>query len=56
MQNGGGAGHVAVVESIDASGNVTVSEMNYYGGGGGWARISYRTLDAGAAAAYNFIK
>jgi len=56
MQNGGGAGHVAVVESIDEDGSVTVSEMNYYGTGGGWGRVSYRTLDAGAASAYNFIK
>lgn len=56
MQNGGGYGHVAVVESVGADGSVTVSEMNYYANGGGWNRISYRTLDAGAASAYNFIK
>ena len=55
MQNGGGLGHVAVVEEVRGDGGVTVSEMNYYGNGGGWARISYRSLDAGAAAAYNFI-
>lgn len=51
MQNGGGYGHVAVVESIDEAGNVTVSEMNYEG----WNRISWRTLSAGQAAGYNFI-
>ena len=56
MQNGGGLGHVAVVESKNGDGSIVVSEMNYYGNGGGWGRISYRTLDAGAAAAYNFIK
>ena len=56
MQNGGGAGHVAVVEEVRADGSVTVSEMNYYGTGGGWNQISYRTLDAGAASGYNFIK
>lgn len=56
MQNGGGAGHVAIVETVHDDGSITVSEMNYYGTGGGWARVSTRTLDAGAAAAYNFIK
>jgi surface antigen len=56
MQNGGGYGHVAVVESLSPDGGVTVSEMNYYANGGGWNRISYRTLDAGAASSYNFIK
>ncbi len=56
MQNGGGAGHVAVVEEVRADGSIVVSEMNYYSNGGGWNRISYRTLDAGAASAYNFIK
>lgn len=56
MQNGGGLGHVAVVEKLHADGSILVSEMNYYGNGGGWNRISYRSLDAGAAAGYNFIK
>lgn len=56
MQNGGGYGHVAVVETVNPDGSIVVSEMNYYGNGGGWNRISYRSLDAGAASAYNFIK
>lgn len=56
MQNGGGAGHVAVVEEVRADGSIRVSEMNYYGTGGGWNIISYRDLDAGAASGYNFIK
>jgi len=56
MQNGGGYGHVAVVEELHADGSIVVSEMNYYGNGGGWNRISYRSLDAGAASSYNFIK
>ena len=47
----GGYGHVAVVESIDASGNVTISEMNY----AGWNVISPRTISAGQARAYNYI-
>jgi surface antigen len=51
MQNGGGYGHVAVVESVDGAGNVTVSEMNY----AGYNVVSNRTLSAGQAAGYNFI-
>lgn len=53
MQSGGygGYGHVAVVESIDGEGNVTVSEMNY----AGWNVVSSRTLTAGQAASYNYI-
>ncbi|MFZ1458618.1 MAG: LysM peptidoglycan-binding domain-containing protein [Candidatus Saccharimonadales bacterium] len=47
----GGYGHVAVVESIGGDGSVTVSEMNY----AGWNVKSYRTLDAGQAARYNYI-
>jgi surface antigen len=51
MQNGGGYGHVAVVESVDGAGNVTVSEMNY----AGYNVVSSRTLSASQAAGYNFI-
>lgn len=50
------AGHVAVVEEVRVDGSIRVSEMNWYENGGGWNRISYRTLDAGAASSYNFIK
>lgn len=51
MQNGGGYGHVAYVESVGADGSVTVREMNY----AGWNVISSRTISAGQAASYNFI-
>lgn len=51
MQNGGGYGHVAFVESVGADGSVTVSEMNY----AGWNVISTRTISAGQAAGYNYI-
>lgn len=51
MQNGGGYGHVAFVESVDGAGNITVREMNY----AGFNRISSRTISAGQAANYNFI-
>lgn len=56
MQNGGGAGHVAVIENIYPDGSIRVSEMNYYGYGGGWNIVSYRTVDAGSVGAYSFIK
>lgn len=55
MQNGGGAGHVAYVESVGDDGSVSVREMNYYAGGGGWNIISSRTISGGQAANYNFI-
>jgi surface antigen len=54
MQNGGGAGHVAVVESVAANGDVTVSEMNN-SAYGGWDVKDTRTISAGQAAVYNFI-
>jgi peptidoglycan endopeptidase LytE len=50
MQNGGGAGHVAVVTAVAPNGDVTVSEMNDSGvAGGGWDRIDTRTISAGQA-------
>lgn len=56
MQNGGGAGHVAVVEEKHADGSIRVSEMNYYANGGGWGVISYRDVDRGGVLSYTFIK
>ena len=45
-------GHVAIVESVDANGNVLLSEMNYRG----WNRVTMdRTLDAAQAARFNYI-
>lgn len=49
---GGGYGHVAVVESINSDGSVTVSEMNYTYG---WNRTDTRTISAGEARSYNYI-
>ena len=51
MQNGGGYGHVAIVESINPDGSITVSEMNY----AGFNVISNRTVPAGSIGRYNFI-
>ncbi len=51
LQNHGGYGHVAYVESVGEDGSVTVREMNY----AGYNVISSRTLSAAQAANYNFI-
>ena len=42
-----GKNHVAYVESVNGDGTVTVSEMNFWGNGGGWNRVSRRTVSAG---------
>lgn len=55
MQNGGGYGHVAVVESIAANGDVTISEMNAYVSGGGWNIVSGRVIPAGNAGQYLYV-
>lgn len=53
MQNGGGAGHVAIVEQVLPDGSVVLSEMNY---AGNWNRVTKgRVVSAGQAASYNFI-
>lgn len=53
MQNGGGAGHVAVVEGIAENGDVTVTEMNY-----GWRSfvVDQRIITAGQATLYMYIQ
>ncbi len=40
MANGGGYGHVAIVESVNPGVSVRISEMNAYRWGGGFNRIS----------------
>lgn len=53
IQNGGGLGHVAIVESIAPNGDLTLSEMNY---GGGWNVKHYgRIIPAGQSGLYNYI-
>lgn len=39
MQNGGGYGHVAIVEAVNPGVSITISEMNGYRFGGGFARV-----------------
>ena len=53
MQNGGGAGHAAVVESIAANGDITVTDMNY---GYRAFQVTQRTISAGQAVFYNYIQ
>lgn len=55
MQNGGGYGHVAIVEQVMDNGDVRISEMNYLGGGGGFNIVSGRTISAGQTRSYNYI-
>lgn len=55
MQNGGGYGHVAIVESILPNGDVSISEMNAYVSGGGYNIVSGRIVSAGNASQYLYI-
>lgn len=48
-------GHVAYVENVNADGSFVVSEMNYYGNGGGWGRVDHRTIAAGDRSVTGFI-
>ncbi len=54
IQNGGGAGHVGIVESVNAGESITISEMNY---AGNFNRVTSRTMSWGEAVGgrYNFI-
>jgi surface antigen len=53
-------GHVGYVEAVGPSGNIPageflMSEMNFYGNGGGWARVDYRTLPDNSSGIQGFI-
>lgn len=48
---GGGFGHVAIVESINASGDITVSEMNFMGNN----VVDSRTIPASSVSSFNYI-
>jgi LysM repeat protein len=39
-------GHVAYVDRVNPDGSFVVSEMNYYGNGGGWGRVDHRLITA----------
>lgn len=49
MQNGGGWGHVAIVEAINPGISVTISEMNGYRFGGGFGRVGHGDISWGEA-------
>ncbi|OFM51598.1 hypothetical protein HMPREF2680_05775 [Aerococcus mictus] len=46
-----GYGHVAFVEGVNPDGSIRISEMNF----GGSPNVTYRTVDAGSAAASSYI-
>jgi surface antigen len=51
----GWAGHVALVQHVNPDGSYVVSEMNYYGNGGGWGRVDERTISASDPTVLGFI-
>ncbi len=55
MQNGGGFGHVAIVESVLENGDISISEMNAYVSGGGYNIVSGRIVPAANVGQYLFI-
>ena len=55
IQNGGGLGHVGIVEKILPNGDVSISEMNAYVSGGGYNIVSGRIVPAGNASNYLYI-
>lgn len=55
IQNGGGYGHVGVVEALLPNGDIEVSEMNAYVPGGGFNIVSGRVIPASSVPSYNYI-
>lgn len=51
----GWAGHVAYVEHVNPDGSFVISEMNYYGNGGGWGLVDRRTIAANDGTLLGFI-
>lgn len=54
FQNGGGYGHVGIVEIVNADGSIEVSEMNNYSGGG-YNGINWRNIPANQIGNFNYI-
>lgn len=52
VQGAGWAGHVAHVLILYPGGWFLISEMNAYGNGGGWGRVSFRYAHAGPGVAF----
>lgn len=55
IQNGGGYGHVGVVEKILANGDLEISEMNARVSGGGFNIVSGRIISASVVGQYLYI-
>lgn len=57
MQNGGGYGHVAIVEAVNPGVSVTISEMNGYRWGGGFNRVGQGDIpwDTATSGMYRYI-
>lgn len=54
IQNGGGYGHVGVVEAVNSDGSIIISEMNNYAAGG-YNVVDKRVIPASALGNFNFI-
>jgi surface antigen len=52
VQGAGKDGHVAHVLALYPGGWFLISEMNAYGNGGGWGRVSFRYVHAGPGVAF----
>jgi hypothetical protein len=48
-------GHVAYIESVNPDGSFVVSEMNFWGNGGGWGRVDHRAIPSNDGAVTGFI-
>jgi surface antigen len=55
IQNGGGFGHVGIVERLLPNGDIEISEMNAYVSGGGWNIVSGRVIPAAQVRYYAYI-
>jgi surface antigen len=55
IQNGGGLGHVGIVEKILPNGDISISEMNAYVPGGGYNVVSGRIISASSVSYYAYI-
>lgn len=52
VQGASSLGHLGYVEKVYSNGRFLVSEMNYYGYGGGFGRVSYRTASTGGGVSF----
>jgi len=55
VMNIGPWGHVAYVERAFPDGSFEISEMNWYGNGGGWGRVDHRIIPANEPGILGFI-